>query len=126
LASYKVGGTDVAVTAPYDGVFINNGVVNNAVSLVGKDGSEITFSFIGDTPASYQLNGYPDAVYRSSAGVQYNVVSGILTITSYKVKGATNTFSGAFSFVARAITNDQSTIAITNGVITNCSNEFGQ
>lgn len=123
-ASYKVGATAVTVSKPYDGIFDNNGVVTNAVTLAGSDGSQITFSFQGTSAATYQLKGYPDAVYTNAAGAKFNATSGTLVITSYKVSGASYRFSGTFSFVGKAITNDQTQIAISNGVITNCSNDL--
>jgi hypothetical protein len=123
-ASYWVGNTNVTVSKPFDGIFNNNGTINNLVQLVGKDGSEIDFSFIGTSPATYQLKGYPDAVYTSPTGAKYNATSGTLVITSYKVDGNSNTLSGTFSFIAKSITNDQNTVTITNGIITNCSDEL--
>ena len=123
-AKYNAGAGDVSVAKPYDGIFDDNGVINNNVQLQGKDGSEVTLIFEGSSAATYQLKKYSDAVYKSPSGTQYNAVSGTLVISSYKVDGVTHMFSGTFSFVATSITNSQSSITITGGVITNCSNDF--
>ncbi len=119
-----VGSTAVTVTSSYDGIFVNNSITANSVILIGKDGSQITFQFDGTTAGFYPLTAYPDAVYKSPSSKLYNSVSGSLNITSYKVDGATNTFSATFSFVAASVTNPLDTIVINNGVITNCSNSL--
>lgn len=123
-ASYTVNGTATTVEKPYDGIFVNNGEVNNTVSLTAKDGSKIKFIFIGKTTATYQLVAYPDAVYTNSAGQNYNAVRGQLNVTNYKIVDGIYTFSGNFNFVAKNITNANDSVVVTNGIITNCSNKF--
>lgn len=122
-ATFKVNGVKKSVTKPYNGIFNNNGVINNSVSLTAGDKSKITFSFKGKTPAAYPLKEYPDAVYTDSAGQNYNAYIGTLNVTEYTVNDY-YTFSGTFNFVAKSISNPNDSVVITEGVITNCSNKF--
>lgn len=122
-ATFKVNGVKKSVAKPYTGIFNNNGVINNSVSLAVGDKSKITFSFKGKSPASYPLKAYPDAVYTDSAGQNYNAYKGTLVVSEYTVDDY-YTFSGTFNFVAISINNPNDSVVITEGVITNCSNKF--
>ncbi len=123
-AKFKVGTVEVTVTDPYDGIFTNNGVISNQVSLPVKDGSKVSIYFKGSVPATYPLKSYSDAYYKNSSSVQYNAVRGEINVTSYKIQGATYTFSGTFNFVAKSTTNLKDSVVITGGVINNCTNNF--
>lgn len=123
-ATYTVNGTQTTVEKPYNGIFNNNGEINNTVTLTAKDGSKIKFIFIGKTTATYQLVAYPDAVYTNPTGQNYNAVRGQLNVTNYKIVDGIYTFSGNFNFVAKNITNANDSVVVTTGIITNCSNRL--
>lgn len=122
-ATFMVNGVKKSVAKPYNGIFNNNGVISNSVSLTAGDKSKITFSFKGKSPATYPLKEYPDAVYTDSSGQNYNAYKGTLVVSEYKVDDY-YTFSGTFNFVAISINNPNDSVVITEGVITNCSNKF--
>lgn len=123
-ASFKIGGTAYTSTNPSLGIFINNNVVNNTLSLTGNDGSKIQFSFQGTSPATYQLQSFSNGYYKDAAGKQYNSVRGQLIITSYSSSSSTveKKASGTFSFWAKAIVSPYDSLQITDGIITNASN----
>lgn len=123
-ASFKIGGTSYTSTNPRLGIFINNNVVNNTLSLTANDGSKIEFNFQGTSPATYQLASYSNGYYKNAAGKQYNSVRGQLIITNYTSSSSTveKKASGTFSFWAKAIVSPYDSLQITDGVITNASN----
>jgi hypothetical protein len=123
-ASFKIGAQSYQVNKPYIGIFNNSGTINNDMSLEATDSSEVEMNFTGDSPSTYPLQSFSDAVYYTPSGKQYNSISGTLVTTSYTVDGATYKASGTFHFTAVAISAPNDTIEITDGVFTNASNEF--
>lgn len=122
-ASFKIGNNSYTVTKPYLGIFVDNGIVKNTLTLTATDGSAITFQFSGSSPATYTLQSYSDAYYTNAAGKQYNSSSGQLITTAYTTDNNTYKTTGTFHFKAKTFVSPIDSIEITAGVITNASNE---
>ena len=123
-ASYKVNGSNFTVTKPYLGIFNNNGTIYNTLTLTATDGSEVELKFTGNTPSTYTLQSFSDALFTTAAGKQYNATSGSMTTSSYVIDNAVYKSTGTFHFKAKAIIAPLDSVEITDGIFTNASNEF--
>ncbi len=123
-AIFKVDGSAKTVEKPYNSIFDNNDTIINTATLSANDGSKIKLVFEGMSLKPRPLNGFPDAVYTDPQGKNYNAVRGELNVNRYSIARSIYSFSGTFNFVAKSLTNPSDSVVITEGIITNCSNEL--